>query len=338
MSRGHVLVTGATGMVGSLLIPRLLEAGYSVRAMVRPGSSRQALQGQSLDFVEADLSQPESLPPAVDAIDYVVHTAAHLGDWGPADKFRAINVYALEHLLTAACRQDRLRRWIQISSLGIYPAVDHHGTDESVPADLRGLDGYTRTKAEAEQLLARRIETDRFPAAILRPGFMYGPGDRHVVPRIIERLAAGQMKLVGDGRKQLNNTYVGNLVDAILLALENEQAVGQTFNIRDERLVTREEFVGAIADYMGCPRPGHVPEWLARSAVGLIEGFARLRNAPQAPLLTRARIKFLCLNLDFSIEKARNLLGYEPRVDFQDGIRIALDWARQAGLIPGMKP
>jgi nucleoside-diphosphate-sugar epimerase len=119
---------------------------------------------------------------------------------------------------------------------------------------------------------------------------------------------------------------VGNLVDAILLALQREQAVGEIFNVRDGRLVSREEFVAAIAKHMGKPMPNRVPEWLARSVVGLIEGFARLRGAQEAPLLTRGRIKFLTLNLDYSIEKARAQLGYDPRVDFREGIQTALAW------------
>jgi nucleoside-diphosphate-sugar epimerase len=321
-------------MVGAMLAPRVLEAGYEVTAMVRPTSDRRSLEGLDIEMREADLANPETVAEALKGIDIVVHTAAHLGDWGPADKYRAINVFGLEHLLTAARREGRLQRWIQVSSLGIYPARHHYGTDETVEADVRGLDGYTRTKAEAEAVLQRYVQSEQLPAVILRPGFMYGPGDRHVVPRIIERISAGKMKLVGDGQKVLNNTYVGNLVDAILLALDQEGILGETFNLRDERLVSREEFVNTIADYLGKPHPGKVPEWLARSVVGLIEGFAKARGAETAPLLTKARIKFLTLNLDFSIDKARQRLGYRPRVDFQEGIRHALDWARAEKMIP----
>ena len=333
MPQGRLLITGATGMVGELLTRRALEEGYSVRAMVRRTSNRDVLEGLGVEQVEADLADPETLPAAMEGVDFVVNTAAHVGDWGPAEKFRAINVVALEHMLTACRHGGQLKRWVQLSSLGVYSAIDHHGTDETTPPDLTGLDGYTQTKAEAEVLLNRCIDEHDFPATIIRPGFIYGPGDRHVVPRIIERLSAGQMKLIGDGKKVLNNTYVGNLVDAILLALSKQEALGETFNIRDGRLVTREEFVGTIADYMGLPMPKKVPEWLARSAVGFIEGFARLRGATSAPLLTNARIKFLAVNLDFSIAKAQEKLGYQPRVDFREGMKTALDWAASQGLI-----
>jgi nucleoside-diphosphate-sugar epimerase len=328
MSKGLILITGATGMAGNLAARRAVDVGYDVRVLVRSLASQGPLPLPNVERYVGDLAAPESLPAALEGVDYVVHAAAFAGDWGPVEKYRAINVFALEHLLTAAKREGRLKRWIQISSLGVYPARHHHGTDETTPPDVQGLDGYTRTKAEAEILLKDFAQRNDLPFVILRPGFMYGPGDRHILPRLIEKIEAGKMKLIGDGQKLMNNTYVGNLIDAVLLSLEKDAALGETFNIRDGRLVTREEFVGTIADYLGKPRPGRVPLPVARFATGIFEGLARLRRSETAPLLTRARIKFLTLNLDFSIAKAQRLLGYEPRVDFQEGMRAALEWAK----------
>jgi nucleoside-diphosphate-sugar epimerase len=322
-----LLVTGATGLVGRHLASRAADAGYDVLAMVRRGSDRSALGGVPLRFVEADLADPETSPAALAEADVVVHAAAHVGDWGPAEKYRAINVVALEHMLYAAQRHGRLRRWIQISSLGVYPARHHYGTDESIPPDPTGLDGYTQTKAEAEFVVQRHVREHGLPAVILRPGFIYGPGDRHALPRIIEKLESGKMKFLGRGDRVVNNTAIENLCDAILLAVEKPGIDGETFNIRDERLVTREEFINTIADYLEKPHPRHVPEWAGRLLVGPIETFARLRGSQSPPFLTRAQLKFMTLNLDFSIAKAKRVLGYEPRVDFRDGIVAALDYA-----------
>jgi len=254
-----ILVTGATGMVGSAFVRRAAEAGYHVQALVRCDSNRRALDDLEIEFVQGDLAEPESLAAALANAEIVVHTAAHVGDWGPAETYRAINVIALEHAVHAAARSPRLVRWVQISSLGVYPARHHYGTDETLPPDAVGLDGYTRTKAEAEILLNHHIGEHQFPAVILRPGIIYGPGDRHVLPRFIEKIENGKMKIVGRGNRLLNNTYVGNLVDAMLLAVETPDVLGETFNIRDERLVTREEFVNTIADYLGKPHHGTCP-------------------------------------------------------------------------------
>ncbi|MCO6043898.1 NAD-dependent epimerase/dehydratase family protein [Aeoliella sp. ICT_H6.2] len=325
MSEKTILVTGATGLVGNCVVRKLHDAGYRVQAMVRHGSKRDALESLGVELVEGDLADVETLPAVVQNAEVVVHAAAHIGDWGPAEKYRAINVAALEHLLNAAMHTDKFERWIQISSLGVYPAQHHYGTDETTPPSLSGLDGYTRTKAEAEVLIRQHIEEDGLRAVILRPGFIYGPGERHSIPRVMEKLEDGTMKFIGPGDKLLNNTYVGNLADAVLLAIQSEAAIGETFNIRDERLVTREEYINTIADYLDKPHPKHVPEWLARLLVGPIERFAKRRGATEAPLLTQARIKFMTLNLDYSIAKAKRVLGYEPQVDFREGILEALD-------------
>lgn len=320
-----VLVTGATGLVGACVAKQANEAGYQVQAMVRPSSNRRSLEALGIECVEGDLADASTLERVVQDAQVVVHAAAHIGDWGPAEQYRAINVAALEHLLTAAMRTGKLERWIQISSLGVYPARHHYGTDESTPPSLSGLDGYTRTKAEAEVLLRQHMDQDGLRAVILRPGFIYGPGERHSIPRVIEKIEDGSMKFIGPGDKLLNNTYVGNLAEAVLLAIESDAAIGETFNIRDERLVTREEYINTIADYLDKPYPKHVPEWLARLLVGPIERIAKRRGATEAPLLTAARIKFMTLNLDYSIAKAKRVLGYAPQVDFRQGIHEALD-------------
>lgn len=320
-----LLVTGATGMVGRRVARRGVEAGYTVQAMVRPNSDRHTLEDLPVTYVEADLADPETLPDALAGADIVVHAAAHVGDWGPVEHYRAVNVVALEHMLLAVERHGRLKRWIQISSLGVYPARHHYGTDESVPRDLVGLDGYTRTKAEAEVVVEQHIREHGLPAVILRPGFIYGPGERHALRRIVDKLQNGTMRFIGRGDRFFNNTYVDNLVDAIFLAIEKPDIVGEIFNVRDERLVTRLEFVNTVADYLGVPHPKHVPERLVRLLVHPIENIARWRGRKTPPLLTGALIKYMANNLDFSIDKAKRVLGYEPRVDFREGIRVALD-------------
>jgi nucleoside-diphosphate-sugar epimerase len=325
MTATNVLITGATGLVGQNFAPRVVRAGFNVLAMVRRNSDRSALDGVPVRFVEGDLSDPETLPGVLTEADVVVHAAAQLGDWGPPEKYRAINVIALEHMLNAVMRTGRLRRWIQISSQGVYPVRHHYGTDETMPPELSNLDGYTQTKAEAEIVVQRHVRDYGLPAVILRPGFIYGLGERHALTRVVEKIQTGKMKLIGRGDRLLNNTSIDNLCDAILLAIKTPGIDGGTFNIRDERLVTREEFVHTIADYLGKPYPRHVPERLARAIVGPIEAIARWRGRQTPPILTHGQIKFLTQNLDFSIAKAKRLLGYRPRVDFQDGIVAALD-------------
>jgi nucleoside-diphosphate-sugar epimerase len=165
---------------------------------------------------------------------------------------------------------------------------------------------------------------------VLRPGFIYGERDRTVLPRVADQIARGTLVYIGPkGDQVLNTTYVGNLTAAILLALEKPQAVGQTYNITDGEPVTRRQFYEAIADGLGLPRPTGWRRWpMVRLAAWLVEGSARLAGAKQAPFLTQAKLKFIGLNLDFSIDKARCELGYEPPFRFAEAMRRTLEWAR----------
>jgi nucleoside-diphosphate-sugar epimerase len=288
-------------------------------------TSATDLRSLGVELSVGDLGNPEGFADALSDVDIVVNVAAHVGDWGPADLYRKINVVALEKMLAAVERAGKIDRWVQISSLGVYPSRDHYGTDEAAPIEMNGLDGYTQTKAEAEAVLRRHMKERGLRAVILRPGFIYGPGDRHVLPNLVRKLQDGQLKLIGSGDKVLNNTYAPNFVEGILLAMKSDAAVGETFNMHDARLVSRKEFIGAICEHYGKPMPRSVPEWLARIAVKPMEGIARAVGAKSPPLLTGARLKFMANNLDFSMTKATKLLGYDPQVDFRDGIRIALE-------------
>jgi len=165
---------------------------------------------------------------------------------------------------------------------------------------------------------------------VLRPGFIYGPRDRTVLPRLVENLRAGRVRYLGGGERAMNTIYVGNLVDAALLASDNPNAVGQVFNLTDGEFVSKRRFIEGVADGLGVPRPpGSVPLWVARLAAWWLEGTARRRNDPEPPRLTQGTLKFLGLNLDFSIEKAKRELGYQPRFTFEQGLAATIAWYKQ---------
>ncbi|MEM1227223.1 MAG: NAD(P)-dependent oxidoreductase [Planctomycetota bacterium] len=328
MTQPRILITGASGMIGAPVAIRAARLGMEVTVVARAGSDLSPLSEIRYRTIEADLTQPsEDVAAAVRQSDFVVHTAAQVGDWGPKDWYRAINLDAVDHLLRAAASAPDLKRFLHLSALGVYKATHHHGTDESAATDLNGFDGYTHTKALSEVMVNDFHKRAGIPTTIVRPGFTYGIGDRRILPRLITTFENNTIRQIGDGMRVLNNTHIDNVVDGIFLALDNDAAIGETFNMRDERLVTRHEFLGAIAEYLGKPHPRRVPEWFARGLHPVMETFARLRRSAKPPLLTGATMKFMVLNLNFSIDKAKRLLGYEPKVDFRDGIREALDWS-----------
>lgn len=320
-----VLVTGATGLVGGHVVERLHAASIPTRALVRETANTELLQGWETELITGDLSDSSSLTRAADGATVVVHCAAKVGDWGAVDDYRAINVDGTRGLLDAAMLSGTLKRFIHISSLGVYEARDHYGTDESEAPDASGIDGYTLTKVESEQLVQSYVREKDLPGVILRPGFIYGPRDRTVLPRILEKLKQKKFKYLGSTDKLMNNTHVGNLCDAVFLAIEREDAIGQVFNIRDGRAVSKKEFIETIASAASVAAPtGVVPLFIAKGLARILETTWRALGKSEAPLVSQARIKFLGLNLDYSIDKAKHELGYTPKVDFTEGMREAV--------------
>ncbi|MBV8487854.1 MAG: NAD-dependent epimerase/dehydratase family protein, partial [Planctomycetaceae bacterium] len=160
---------------------------------------------------------------------------------------------------------------------------------------------------------------------IVRPGFIYGERDRTVLPKLLVNLRRGTFVYFGSGTQALNCIYVKNLVHGIFLAAQSPRASGEVFNLTDGEPVSKRRFVGRVAELAGIRPPSrHIPLGLARFLATIVEGAAKLRGAKNPPLINKARYKFLGLNLDYSIEKARTVLGYEPPYTFDEAIQRAM--------------
>jgi nucleoside-diphosphate-sugar epimerase len=276
------------------------------------------------------MTDEESLRKGVEGVDVVVHCAAKVGDWGPVEDYREVNVEGLRRLLEAA-RKVPLKRFVHMSSLGVYEARDHYGTDESEPLPANHVDGYTQTKVESEQLAMSYYREHQLPLVVLRPGFIYGPRDRTVLPRIFHNLKEGKFRYLARGKKELNTIYVENLTEAIFLAIEKPNAVGQIYNLTDGEVISKRRFIEALVQGLNLPKPPRlsVPMWLAKPLARMMERKARKRGATEPPRLTQARLKFLGYNLGFSIEKAKRELGYRPVKSFDQGMTETIAWYRQ---------
>ncbi len=324
------LITGATGFVGSHLAEVCAARGVPIRTIARPGSDTSLLERLGAAIVRGDILDPAAVRQAVEGVEVIVHCAGKVGDWGPIEEFRTANVEGLRNLLEA-CKNRPIRRFVYLSTLGVYAARHHYGTDESEPLPEGHIDGYTQSKVEAERLALEYHRAQRLPVVILRPGFVYGTRDRTVMPKLLDNLRVRGVRYLGSAKRAMNTIYVGNLVEAVFLAIERPQAVGQIYNLTDGEYVSKRRFIEAVADGAGLPHPRPVrpPLWLARLLAWWWEGTARRRGDQQPPRLTQAGIKLLGLNLDFSIDKSKRELGYRPRVPFDHAIRETMAWYRQ---------
>lgn len=314
-----ILVTGASGFVGSHLVRRLVQEGYSVKALVRKTSSLERLKELDIDLAYGDLTDIFSLQSAVKDVEIVFHAGASVGDWVKKEEAYAVNVQGTENILNAALAAH-VKRFISISSLAVLGMREHCGTKEDAPYGATG-DSYCDSKIESEKLVLEFGRRHNFPVTVLRPGFIYGPGDNQVIPRILERLEKGKFAFIGHGDKILNTVYVGNLIQAAILALRNENAAGKIYNITDGVEVDRREFINTIADVWGLPRPKKkVPLWLAKALTPVFEKVNRFTGSTKPPLLNRARMKFMALNLHFDISRAKEELGYKPVFNLQQAL------------------
>ena len=200
-----LLITGATGLVGSHVAEEARRRNIPTRALVRADSDTALLDRWGVEKIVGNMTDADSMRQAVAGAATVVHCAAKVGDWGPVEEYREVNVRGLEKLLEAVTAAGSVKRFLHVSSLGVYPARDHHGTDESEPPNLAAIDGYTRTKAEAEHVVERFVREHKLPAVTLRPGFIYGPRDRTVFPKLLQKLKSGEFRMIGSRDKLMNN-------------------------------------------------------------------------------------------------------------------------------------
>jgi 2-alkyl-3-oxoalkanoate reductase len=320
------LITGVTGFVGSHLAEACQQRGIPTVTIARSTSDLRWPKQFGCEIVQGDIIEPATIRKAMEGVNVVIHSAAKVGDWGPVEDYRQVNVQATALLLEEA-KARKVDRFVHMSSLGVYEARDHFNSDESVALPAKHIDGYTQTKLEAEKVAHGFFTAYGVPVVILRPGFVYGTRDRTVLPKLLENLRNGKVRYLGSGEQQMNTVHVQNIVDATFLAIENPRAVGQIYNLTDDEKVTKKQFMETVADTAGLPRPTrHVPLGVAKVLARVMERIARLRKAKKAPLVTQARIKFLGLNLGYSVEKIKRELGYQPRMKFAEGMPEAVRW------------
>jgi len=333
-------ITGATGMVGSHLTRRLLDEGWRVRALVRTTSDTGLLKSWGVELVEGDIGD---LSPAFNSflagVDYVFHCAAMVSDWAPLEDMMRVNVAGTRHLAEAAVASGRLKRFVYLSSMVVFGMYPQRGFDESAPLIHTG-DHYNLTKIRAEEVVQQFVRDRGLPATIVRPPYIYGPRDRQFLPRILENLQNGQFRFVGSGRQPISLTYAGNLVEALWLAATKAEAKGEVFLITDGEATTRVRLMEIICEETGYPMPTrHVPRWLVRMLCPIVEGIHSLRRASEPPLVNKFRVKFMSTPLTYSIEKARRVLGYAPKMTTEQALRRTLAWFREhrPDLLPQVK-
>ena len=318
-----VLVTGASGFIGSHLVRRCMQDGYRVRALVRRGNAPAWMQQQGVEVVDGDLRDPRAVGRAVEGCGLVFHAAALTSDWGDPRNFADINVGGTLNIAEAALRSG-VRRFVYVSTYEVFDHVHFERLDESMPFSVRGQ-LYPDTKIRATETV-REFIAKGLPASVVYPVWVYGPNDRTLFPLLADAIRNRQI-FYWAYHARMSLVYIDNLVDLLMLAATHPAAGGETFLACDGENLTFEDFCERLAGGIGVPPPFfYLPYSLAYLLASAMEGYANLSGSMKRPLLTRQAITLLASRALVDTSKARNRLGWKQQVSFDEGFRRTLEW------------
>ena len=322
-----VAVTGATGLVGNSLVSYLDASGYKVVAVGRSPEKLSRIVGKNISTKVADVSSPEALEAAFEGCDAVVHAAGSVDPYGNRDDIFATNYGGTKNALEAAVAKN-VKHFLHVSSLSVITGQgDQYNVDETAPLKPCG-EAYADSKVEAESYVMGFKDTGDIKVTALRPGFIYGPGERAWLPRVINSIATGKAMLIDGGFKECNVIFVENLSKAIESAILNEKAFGQVYNLTDGQKVTKKQLFDTIAEGMNLPKvTKKIPSSIARLAcqtISAIAPYLPLENQKTLSRFSKAAYRLAGVNQGFSIVKAEKELNYINRISFEEGMKKTL--------------
>jgi nucleoside-diphosphate-sugar epimerase len=316
-------VTGASGFIGSHLVRALKTNGWQVRAYVH----RTPLAAiPAVEFVNGDILDQAVLESAMRGVDVVFHLAAAVGSVVTDPRaFREVNVGGTEAVLAAA-RRARAGRVVYFSSIGVLGAVKAGDTaDEEYPPAPRTL--YDRTKSAAEEA-ARRAAAEGLDVVIVRPGWVYGPGDRRTF-KFMRAICRRRSALIAGAPGRQTPVYIDDLTAGTLLAARKGLS-GAVYHLAGDEILSAEEMTRMVAAACGVAAPRlRLPQWLARaaaSAMGMVSGLLHIETP-----LNRGKLAFFLDPKAMSSARAKKELGYAPAIDFRTGTARAIAWYRDNG-------
>jgi nucleoside-diphosphate-sugar epimerase len=337
----NAFVTGATGFVGRHLVRTLLKQKNQVTALVRTQKQARLLKNQGAKTIVSDLTNPrldQKLLPHLKKADVVFHLAAILAEWGPSQKdYQQVNVQATQKLLKVSW-QAGIKHFILVSTAHVLgnPPPKTPASEKSPP---QPASAYSRSKLEAEKLC--QVYFNRgLPVTILRPSFIYGPGDQQgAISRFCQQIKKGQIIIVGQGKNRFQPIFVKDLVSGLLKAAQ-KPGQGETYLLAGSQKVSLNQLFKLIAQTLKV-KPAQViqiPHWPALPLsypLALASHLGRQLNLPllkNEPPLTPRKVHFITGNFTYQIKKAQKKLGWQPRYDLKKGLQETATWLKSSGV------
>lgn len=321
----RVAVTGAGGFIGGVLCRRLTAEGAGVLGLDIDASAADRVGAAGADFRVCDTTDADAVAAALAGCDLVVHTAAIVADFGPMEDYVRVTVRGTRNVLDAA-RATGARRVVHVSSIAIWGSEYRAPLSEEAEPRPSGWP-YQDTKAASDVMARRR------GAVVVRPGDVYGPGSKQWAIRPLETMKSGRFVLPRGRDGMVTPVYIDDLVDCLVLAASSDAAEpGQAYVAWPGQVVSAADFVGYYARMLGRDGVPRLPATAHRAAVWVEERVARLAHRP--PAATADAVRYLNREHAYTVSRAREVLGWEPQVDLDEGMRRTEAWFREEGLLP----
>ncbi|RBP49626.1 NAD-dependent epimerase/dehydratase family protein [Arenicella xantha] len=324
----RVLVTGATGFTGGALAKKLVERGDHVVALVRKGANIAPLEQLGVELVFGDITDADAVSKAAQGVQIIYHIAAVFRTAGhPDEYYEAVNIGGVKHVIDAA-RTHNVARTVHCSTIGVHGDIEELPSNEESPFNPGDI--YQRTKLAGEQLFAKAMD-DGLPGSIFRPGAIYGPGDLRLL-KMFKQIKRGFFPLFGGGTNLYHLSYIDDLTDGIILCGEHPNALGQRFILCSNEYGTLKDLAATIASQLGVKAPTFAPPigplMLAAKAC---EALCRPLGI-DPPLHTR-RVEFFVKSRAFDNSKAREMIGYQPKISTREGVKRTIKWYQDNDLL-----
>ena len=316
----RALVTGGGGFLGSGITKALLKEDNEVSVM---GRGLYPHLPSSVKILQGDIRDSEFVNSSLENIDTVFHTAAIPSIWGK--DFFSINVQGTENIISS-CQNNSVRRLVFTSSPSVvFGNASLEGVDESTPYPEKYLCDYPRTKALAEKMVLQANNANLSTVAI-RPHLIWGPGDPHLVPRLLEKARKNKLVQVGDGNNKVDILYIDNAVSAHLLACEalegDANISGKAYFVSDGEPVVLWGWINQLLGRMGRPNVSRKISYKNAMRMGaFLEGVYGLFGIKSEPPMTRFLASQLATSHYFDISRAKKDFNYEPLVSQEEGMR-----------------
>ncbi|MDZ4869622.1 MAG: NAD-dependent epimerase/dehydratase family protein [Alphaproteobacteria bacterium] len=313
-----IFITGASGFVGGAFVKTYAKT-HDITAMSRSDKSDAAIRALGATPVRAALGEVKT--EQLKGFDAVVHCAAYVEEWGPWEDYWRVNVDGTKELLIAAKGAD-VKRFVHIGTeAALFHGQHMRNVDEHYPLSLNSPYPYARTKAHAEKAVREANDSSTgFTTIVVRPRFVWGPGDQTILPAIKAMVEKGQFAWIDGGRNKTSTTYIGNLTHAMNLALTKGQG-GNAYFVLDGPPVVFREFMTRMLNAAGViPGDRAVPGWIVRTIAYLGETAYRALNIKSKPPLTRFTANIMSRDCILIDDKAKREMGYAPAFTIDQGL------------------